>query len=282
MVETKKDQILAWLSPENRNTTQQEKRNERSQDTGNWFLESEEFTSWHNFEGPNLFYCHGKGELLTEIGLTVAGSGKSVLTCVRSASLLIDRAAAIDYLYESKSSDASFENVGITYFYFKHHDRGKSNEKVAMFLLRNLVSKADDIPPLLHKMFDDDKHGKPPKFDDIVTLMISYLQCYTSIFVFFDALDESTEEQKEKALELIERLCDAGMRVFLTSQPHLKSRVEELGPLVRYEIRAQEDDLNAFVRQELVKKKFDKRFPHFPAADKEKIQTTLVESADGM
>ena len=151
-----------------------------------------------------------------------------------------------------------------------------------MILLRNLVSKADNIPPLLHKMFDDDNHGKPPRFDDIVTLMISYFQCYTSIFVFFDALDESTEDQKEKVLELIERLRDAGMRVFLTSQPHLKSRVKELGPLVRYEIRAQEDDLNAFVRQELVKKKFDKRFPRFPAADKEKIQTTLVESADGM
>jgi hypothetical protein len=199
-----------------------------------------------------------------------------------SRSWLIDRAATIDYLYESKSSDASLEDIGITYFYFKHDDRGKSNEEVAMILLRNLVSKADNIPPLLHKMFDDDKHGKPPKFDDIVTLMISYFQCYTSIFVFFDALDESTEEQKEKVLELIERLCNAGMRVFLTSQPHLKSRVEELGPLVGYEIRAQEDDLNAFVRQELVKKKFDKRFPHFPAADKEKIQTTLVESADGM
>jgi hypothetical protein len=62
-LETKKNEILAWLCPENRNTTQQEKRNERSKDTGNWFLESKEFTTWHNFEGPNLLYCYGKGEL---------------------------------------------------------------------------------------------------------------------------------------------------------------------------------------------------------------------------
>jgi len=62
-LETKKNEILAWLCPENRNTTQQEKRNERSKDTGNWFLESKEFTNWHNFEGSNLLYCYGKGEL---------------------------------------------------------------------------------------------------------------------------------------------------------------------------------------------------------------------------
>lgn len=194
---------------------------------------------------------------------------------------LSDRAAAIDYLYDSKSSDVSFERVGFTYLYFKNDDRGKPNEDIAKILLRNLVSKAGTIPPLLHKMFENNKNGIPPKFDDLVTLIISYFQFYTSIFVFFDALDESTEEQKEMTLELIGRLCDAGMRVFLTSQPHLESQVRQVHSLVPYEIRARDRDLNLFILEEL-SKKLDKRFPHFPVEDKEKLRTALIEKADGM
>jgi hypothetical protein len=197
---------------------------------------------------------------------------------------LTDRAAAIDYLQSSKHS---LENIGITYFYFQHDDRGKSNEKVAMILLRNLVSQAKIIHPLLHKMFDDNKNAaRPPKFDDIVELMISYFQYYTSIFVFFDALDETTEKQKEKVLDLIAWLCRSGMRVFLTSQPHLEARVQQLdkqlSTLVPYEIRAQESDLNVFIREELKNKHFDESFPDFPIEDKKKMQKTLIDNADGM
>jgi hypothetical protein len=184
-------------------------------------------------------------------------------------------------LYDSKSSDASFEKIGITYLYFKNDDRGKSNEDVVKILLRYLVSKAGTMPPLLRKMFEDNNNGRPPKFDDLVTLMISYFQFYTSIFVFFDALDESTEEQREMVLELIQRLCGTGMRVFLTSQPHLEPPIRRLGGLVSYEIRAQNSDLNLFIGEALAKR-FDKRFPNFPVDDREQIRTTLVDNADGM
>jgi len=187
----------------------------------------------------------------------------------------------------------SFKDVGITYFYFKNDDREKSNEEVAKILLRNLISKINILPPSLVKMFDNNEAGNPPKFNDIVELIISCLQYYTSIFVFFDALDEATEDQKSKMLDLMKRLCRNGIRVFLTSQPHLNLRVqeelgqEELGQeklgavLSGYEIRAQENDLDVFIREEL-KKRFDKDFPHFPVEHKEKIRKSLVDGADGM
>jgi hypothetical protein len=190
------------------------------------------------------------------------------------------RAYAIDYLHE-KVSTASFQDVGITYFYFKHDDREKSNEKVAMILLRNLISKIKVLPPLLLKLFENNEVGNPPKFNDLVDLIISCFQSYTGMFVFFDALDEATEDQRVKMLELIGRLCDNGIRVFLTSQPHLKTRVEELGALVPYEIRAQEMDMDVFIWEEL-RNKFDKKFPQFPLENKEKIRKSLVEDADGM
>ena len=150
-----------------------------------------------------------------------------------------------------------------------------------MILLRNLVSKIN-VPSLLNKMFDNKEAGNPPKFDDIVEAIISCLQHYASIFVFFDALDESTKDQMDKMLDLIKRLCGSGIRVFLTSQPHLNPRVQEqLGTIVPYAIRAQENDLDFFIREEL-KKKFDKQCPDFPVEDKAKIRKSLIDNADGM
>jgi len=195
-------------------------------------------------------------------------------------SQLIVRAAAIDYLQQN--SELAFQNIAITYFYLKHDEGEKSPEKIAMILLRNLVSKASTIPRLLCKMYEDDKIGTPPKFNDIVDLMISYFQYYTSIFVFFDGLDEGTQDQKQDVLDLIARVSRAGMRVFLTSQPHLELYVKELGTVVPYEIKAQERDLNPYIQERLVKARFDKRFPHFPVEDKERIRTKLVNDADGM
>jgi len=191
-----------------------------------------------------------------------------------------NRACAIDNLHE-KVSIASFQDVGITYFYFKHDDREKSNEKVAMILLRNLISKIKVLPPLLLKLFENNEVGNPPKFNDLVDLIISCFQSYTGMFVFFDALDEATEDQRVKMLELIKRLCANGIRVFLTSQPHLKARVEELGPVVSYEIRAQEKDMDIFIREEL-RNKFEKKLPDFSIENKDKIRKSLIEDADGM
>ena len=183
-----------------------------------------------------------------------------------------------------RSSEALFEDVGITYFYFKHNDRQKSNEDIARILLSNLVSnlvsKKINIVPALQQMLDAKEAGNPPKFNDIVNLIISFLKYYASIFVFFDALDESTEEQKDKMLDLIKRLCDSGMRVFLTSQTHLKSRVERLCTIRTYEIKAQKNDLEMFIGEEL-RNKFDNHFPHFAVEDKEKIRKSLIDNADG-
>jgi hypothetical protein len=130
-------------------------------------------------------------------------------------------------------------------------------------------------------LFQENQDGRPPKLEDLIAVMISYFQFYTSIFVFFDALDESTEEQKEMTLELIGKLCDAGMRVFLTSRPHLESDVRRFVSIVPYEIRAQDVDLDLFIRAEL-DQEHDERFPGLLVEDKEQLRATLIDNADGM
>ena len=79
---------------------------------------------------------------------------------------LINKACAIDHLYE-KSSNASFKDVGITYFYFKHDDHEKSNEEIAKILLRNLISKINILPPSLVKMFNNEAQENPPKLQTL-------------------------------------------------------------------------------------------------------------------
>jgi hypothetical protein len=51
--------ILEWLSAGNSDTRQAELRNARVKNSGQWFLNSNQFTNWVNRIGPKCLICKG-------------------------------------------------------------------------------------------------------------------------------------------------------------------------------------------------------------------------------
>jgi hypothetical protein len=203
--------------------------------------------------------------------------------------LVIARAATIQHVFSM--TKPWFNRVGVTYFYFTTDDRSRSIETITIALLTSLVGKSKIVPKPLLGLFERYGESTTPGFEEIVLVMESYMAYYSSIFVFVDALDESTEEQRKDVLTLMKRLCECGFRVFLTSQEHLKQQVEKVAEkasnLISYEIKARDDDLSRFIRDKLGV--VEETFPILLGKTKAQIQDRkdeiceqFIQEADGM
>lgn len=183
------------------------------------------------------------------------------------------RSTAIDYLDGIRGADGE-RKIGIAYFYFKYDDREhQSGDQVAANLLKQLIYQIDALPTPLAKMYLDSKGGFPPKQSAVLDLMFSCATKFTTVYIFFDGLDECTDDQHDEILVLIGRLCATTIRIFLTSQPQLMPRVAEIGEYVSREIIASEEDLESYIKQ---------RFEVAKTEIKEPLLQELVSGAEGM
>ena len=57
----KRQKMLEWLSAKNDWETHNKLQSDRISDTGNWFLDSQDFKAWKRGEGSPILICHGLG-----------------------------------------------------------------------------------------------------------------------------------------------------------------------------------------------------------------------------
>jgi hypothetical protein len=55
----KRAKILQWLSADDHTTRHEDLRNTRAENSGRWFLESDEFIKWSDGTGSNCLICSG-------------------------------------------------------------------------------------------------------------------------------------------------------------------------------------------------------------------------------
>jgi hypothetical protein len=71
------EDLLKWISPLEPQIRHQDIRSKRFGNTGNWFLELEEFQKWRNDDvGTVVFGAYG-----------IPGAGKTVMRCVSASTL---------------------------------------------------------------------------------------------------------------------------------------------------------------------------------------------------
>jgi hypothetical protein len=58
-VSEKKKKILSWLSTEEINERHEELKSIRTENSGKWFLESDEFINWLDGKGPSCLFAVG-------------------------------------------------------------------------------------------------------------------------------------------------------------------------------------------------------------------------------
>ena len=121
-------------------------------------------------------------------------------------------------------------------------------------LLKQLVYQINTLPPTLpialEIFYIDSKSGLAPKSAPIIDLFVLSCSNFDSVFVFFDGLDECTNDMQTKILNLIRRFAESDVRIFLTSQPQLEDLVKgSITNLNSVEIIASKGDLRNYLQQ---------------------------------
>ena len=116
-------------------------------------------------------------------------------------------------------------------------------------LLRQILSGLHKpLPYELREMYD---LCHTPDYTETLDLFIESSNQHRRTFVFLDGLDECTPDQQTQVADLIDTMVTKGIRVFLASQPHVRNLIDKIKPLESQEIHAQDEDLKAFINEQL-------------------------------
>lgn len=249
-------QVLEWLTPINYGPQQSDYLRKRQPGTGQWLIDSAEFTTWAQTAQQTLF-CPG-----------IPGAGKTILT-----SIVIDE---LTTRFENQ------ESVGIAYIYCNFR---RQHEQTAEDLLASLLkqlSQGQPLPESVRYLHDrhKDNHTRP-SFDEISKAINSVVTLYSRVFILVDALDECQTSQgcRIRFLTEISSLqlkCRAN--IFSTSR-FLPDITDQFKGSISLEIRASEQDVQRYV---------DGYMSHLPLCIRDhpelckEVKTEITKASAGM
>ncbi|KAI9370275.1 hypothetical protein BJX61DRAFT_544805 [Aspergillus egyptiacus] len=223
--------VVEWVSDLPFSDTQRRMQGRRTQDTGNWLLESQEYTDWKASPG-SVLWLPG-----------VVGCGKSVLcsTVIRD----------IEELCRQDSS----KSVGYWYFEFTP-DKPQSVDSMMRSLIRQL-SRSPVAPSVRECWEEHAMRGSQPSRETITAMLHDVVASMPGdAFVVVDALDECPPADKGRQ-HLLSLLVDLAQRhgenihVLATGRPE-QDITAAMGqfPTVNLEARLAKD-VETFVRAAL-------------------------------
>ena len=248
--------ILNWLTASDYAPQQNDFFSRRQAGTGQWLLDSPEFTTWVETEKQILF-CPG-----------IPGAGKTILTSI-----------VVDELTTRFGNDKS---IGIAYVYcnFQRQDEQTAEELLAS-LLKQLNQSQSSLADNVKHLYDTYNHKRTrPSLDEISRTLQSVAATYAKTFIIIDALDEckGIECRSRFLTSLLDLWAKCGSNIFATSR-FLPEITQKFDHSISLEIRACAEDVQRYV---------DSRISHLPSFVKrspdlqDEIKTKIVETVDGM
>ena len=255
------NKIRKWLSPPDPASNLNKAREQRHKGTGQWLLDSDRYIKWKT-ERNSFLWLNG-----------IPGCGKTIL----SSSVVAD-------LQESATS------LNMVYFYFDFNDGTKQSlERAVRSLVNQLYYKRTDLRKEADALYSScDDGSRETDSASLLKLFQTMVQKAGEIWLVLDALDECRERNDGPGgglLPWIRGLRDTGLGIHLlvTSRPEHDiqtaieswAHIEEAIPLYNGLI---EGDINAYIR---ARTKAITRWQSRPDIQ-EKIESTLIQKADGM
>ncbi|KAH6911303.1 hypothetical protein BKA70DRAFT_56704 [Coprinopsis sp. MPI-PUGE-AT-0042] len=195
--------------------------------TGDWICVWKEFIIWLASDGY-IRILWGSG---------MPGAGKSIL-----ASLAINAV-------ETRAK-ASLTPICVGYLYIRYSDNTKFTVRDLLeILVKQTVERHPAALPLCTEVYTRHVREKTePSTTELVALLKSFTsELVTTSFYFIDALDEAPADVQ---LELLEKLVDLNVKLFITSRPldQLESRFPDAH---HFPIFAQDADLDVHIDKEI-------------------------------
>ena len=247
--------VIDWISPLNFPAQQADYISWRQPGTGQWFLDSHEFTTWLETPKKTLF-CPG-----------IPGAGKTVIA-----------ATAIDHLKRMQSNS----KVAVAYIYCNY--KAKEDQSASTFLAAILKQLAQGRPVMtevtdLHERHS--KYGTRPSLEDLYNALTLVLSKFSHTYIVVDALDEcrNDDDTRHQLLNKLRALQQNGdVRLMATSRfiPDIEAEFETA---MKLEILAREEDIERFVAGQI------HRLPKCIRTDDKlqaEVQSRIAKAAEGM
>ncbi|CZR64265.1 related to ankyrin [Phialocephala subalpina] len=249
--------ILDWITSIDYASQQSDFISRRQAGTGQWLLDSAEFTAWIGTDKRTLF-CPG-----------IPGAGKTMLTSI-----------VIEEIFMRFENDPS---IGIAYLYCDYRRQHEQRfEDLVASLLKQFVQEQPSIPDSVKTLYDRHKDRRTrPSLDELLGLLQAVAAVYSRVFIIVDALDEyqiSDGCRQRLLLGLFDLQAKCNAHLFATSR-HISSIEQEFEGGLKLEIRSNEEDVREYLDGHMG------QLPRFVARSlelQEEIKTNIVNAVDGM
>ncbi|KAJ3525688.1 hypothetical protein NMY22_g10469 [Coprinellus aureogranulatus] len=182
-------EISEWLKAPRFTTIHRIAKEQRTDGTGTWFIESEEFQQYTQVRGCVL-WCTGK-----------PGSGKTILA-----------STSIEHLRKALEPDS---HKAVVYAYLRY-DQSLTPRDVFTAILDQLLIHKEAIikitPSYLEKKGDSDEYT----VKEVIRILAEIVACLAQVYAVIDGLDEANDEVKDKLLEELPRI---GVNLLIFSRP---------------------------------------------------------------
>lgn len=261
LVRSQEDQgrqtILDWITSVDYASQQSDFISRRQAGTGQWLLNSAEFTTWIETDKRTLF-CPG-----------IPGAGKTMLTSI-----------VVEELFMRFENDPS---ISIAYLYCNYRRQYEQKfEDLVASLLKQFVQGQPSIPDSVKTLYDRHKDKRTrPSLNEILGLLQTVTAVYSRVFIIVDALDEyqiSNGYRQRLLLGLFDLQAKCNAHLFATSR-HIPSIEQEFEGALKLEIRANEGDVRRYLDGHIG------QLPRFVARSLElqqEIKTNIINAVDGM
>lgn len=251
--------IRDWLDAPDATINQNIMCAKRHLETGLWFINCDQFTTWLAQENSFL-WLHG-----------FAGCGKSVLS-----------STAIQHTFRLKGNKP---RAGIAFFYFTFTDTSKRD---ALNMLRALLLQLSGQSRGCHADIERLREVYPsrtPPINVFIECLHDMIQKFDQVYILLDALDESPRySQRDEVLNVLDQMrkwSSPGLHLLVTSRDEPDIR-ESLSPEPDQDVILRnadiDKDISNFISDQLT---VDSRLRKWHAYH-DRIQQALTERAQGV
>ncbi|KAJ7152062.1 hypothetical protein C8R46DRAFT_913514 [Mycena filopes] len=245
-----RDQIIDWFSPINFFRQHADIASARQKETGRWLLVNPHFQDWKEGLGRTL-WCHG-----------IPGAGKTVL-----ASMVVDHL----------SQDTTARTACI---YLNHKEtKAQTPANLLASIWRQLVICGRDISAVKTLYQKHSEKQTTPSLAEIVNIVHSEIGM-SKVYIVVDAVDEYPEDLRQILLPALTAMGPT-CNLMMTARPHI-TPTPAFHNIKFLEIRANMDDIQAYVNMEIQRSLHLSKFVQKQPALMEEIHARISGRVDGM
>ncbi|KAK2765812.1 pfs domain-containing protein [Colletotrichum kahawae] len=256
--------VMKWLSPPDPSTNDNKALQQRHEGTGQWFLDSQEYSNWKTTQKSSL-WLHG-----------IPGCGKTILSSI--------------VVQDLRSTEPYARSL--LFFYFDFTDTSKQSlEKAIRSLIAQLYCNSQNVQAPLNSLYSSCKSpSRQPNFNELRKAFKDIIQQIGEVWIVLDALDECQTRRvsgDEGLLLWIKSILHSprlNVHFLVISRPEhdIKSVLERF---VDDQIILQSDlvteDIRAYVHGTVRNYEGFKRWRSHESIQNE-IESHLMEKANGM